>query len=107
MVLSVGKVCDNRIKMRFFPPHFLKCVLILRFYSRFLGIEGRVEGMRVRSTPNKFSQTLGMYFHQQFELMAEAHARGLLGFFEMRLKQRNRKAIPLSDYLETFGFSLF
>ena len=63
--------------------------------------------MGARPTPNRVSQTAEVYFHQQFELMAEAHSRGFLGFFEIRLKLRNRKAIPLSDYLETFGFSLF
>ena len=72
-------------------------------FTVLMGLGGASEGLgALTDSGDRFSPMVWMLF----ELMAEAHSRSFLYFFELRLIQRNRRALPLSYYLKAFGFSL-
>lgn len=75
-----------------------------------MDLGGGREGLGAISMPNRALTDSGDRFSPMvwmlFQLMAEAHSGSFLSFFELRLMQRNRRAIPLSYYLKAFGFSL-
>lgn len=79
-------------------------------FTVLMGLGGASEGLGAISLPNRALTDSGDRFSPMvwmlFELMAEAHSRSFLYFFELRLIQRNRRALPLSYYLKAFGFSL-